>query len=1434
MHPRFRHLFFVIIAGFVLTGRAAGPVLQTVVPKQWDPAVAGDRVMQRLVRVTPAHAKGAHDAEFVCVGDRAYIVEHDNDVAPGHGAGAAMYCVLSVVNLQSLRVEKTHVLAKAGEAFANETLPAAQVFVPRIIRKDEHTLRTYFCSQPTQEQAVTWYRDFDLRTQRFEPAIHRAKLKTAAGVFDMEPRHFHADAAANGFKRSAVNQGLYIFDSFKEFDGRRYVALNNFPGKQNALAMLQDDFATFEVLGHYNEPQTQPLSESSVNRLPDGTWMAICRNDAGNYHFTTSLDGKKWTEGVEKSFVPNGLNSKPTFDQFGGVYYLGWQENTRFGDCGRSVFNVDVSKDGKTWQRKYRFETPHSFQYPTFHEHEGTIWLSVTQSDHRGSTDRIMFGKLESVGAFESQAGLKRIEWPAPPPAGPAVLKPGVKLFTDREYVVDEVPAVVRELPFHRTSIERLDVIVSHRGTLYALTPTERPKAASQEAALKRAGFERVEVPEAQLFSGEINRVSLYRKAVKTGERFQFSKMVLLVLAEGVAIRDEDGLHPSVLLNPGAPFQDDARPGGMIIGMDRTPKGRIWGCWTGTGDRADGYFLLATSDDGGASWSRPRVAVGARSSAGQKVAGALVGNLWTDPKGRLWLFFDQQLGDPQKRITNWYMRCDQPDANEPEWTEPVMFAEGCTLNKPTVLKNGDWLLPVSDWHQKTARVFVSTDEGKQWKERGNVRFPDWEFDEHMTVELRDGRLWMLARTKGQPYESFSSDGGVTWSEPAVARTVQNVNARFFLRRLQSGRILLVKNGSPAERLKVRSHMSAWLSDDEGATWKGGLILDERAGVSYPDGFESPDGLIHVLYDWNRHTDAEILMARFRESDVLAGKAASPDAALRLLANKATGSKPELLYNGIQLPSPWPPPFRDSRSGEPMEVPYLKGRDERVGPQLAGFRPKVIPIDVGRQLFVDDFLVEQTTLKRTFHKARKFEGNPVFKPETPAELAPSVEGERGEEATVFTGQGGIFYDPAEKLFKLFHVAGWRGALSVATSPDMVHWSRPDLGKGKGNQLLPSGLEWQGARLTTGGSDNCVWLDLNASNPAERLKYLTCWMHVPKAQRPNGFNHSLHVSDGTMWSDAVTTTLAADDYCSFFFNPFRKKWCFSIKRGTVRGRSRYYYESDEFLKGAAWDRSVFWTASDRLDLPEPSGGYPGASDAPQLYSLNAVAYESLMVGMHYIHRGPKNEVCDAGKFPKLVDLELGFSRDGFHWDRPDRTGFISGSRTEGSWDRGYLHGAAGVFVVKGDELIFPYMGTSGVAPSGTHGMYTGGSIGLATLRRDGFASMDGPGELLTRPLRFSGTHCFVNLRGSLQVEMLDSAGKVIEVSKVVSGDATRLRVPLEQLGSVAGKPVQFRFKLLEGSLFSFWVTRDREGASFGYVGAGGPGFAGTKDEGAGAAR
>ena len=343
---------------------------------------------------------------------------------------------------------------------------------------------------------------------------------------------------------------------------------------------------------------------------------------------------------------------------------------------------------------------------------------------------------------------------------------------------------------------------------------------------------------------------------------------------------------PLINTHPGPEYADELRTGNMIIGIERTPKGRLWACWVGNGDNPNGFFMLATSDNDGQTWSKPRVVIDPTDPPNAPQRRALVGNLWTDPQGRLWLFFDQSLGYFDGRDGDWYIRCDNPDAEEPTWSAPVRFADGCTLNKPTVLSNGDWLIPVALWtrdrigpkelrdahHEldniRMANVFASTDQGKTWTRRGGVAFPETDFDEHMIVELKNGRLWMLARTKKGISESFSTDKGATWSAPAPS-TIQNPSARFFIRRLASGNLLLVKNGPVSVRLPRRSNLSAFLSNDEGKTWSKGLLLDDRAEVSYPDGFQAPDGTIHILYDWNRHTDAEIVLTKFKEEDVAA-------------------------------------------------------------------------------------------------------------------------------------------------------------------------------------------------------------------------------------------------------------------------------------------------------------------------------------------------------------------------------------------------------------------------------------------------------------------------------------------------------------------------------------------------------------------------------------
>src|SRR5699024_3540192 len=317
--------------------------------------------------------------------------------------------------------------------------------------------------------------------------------------------------------------------------------------------------------------------------------------------------------------------------------------------------------------------------------------------------------------------------------------------------------------------------------------------------------------------------------------------------------------------------------------------------------------------------------------------------------------------------------------------------------------------------------------------------------------------------------------------------------------------------------------------------------------------------------------------------------------------------------------------------------------------------------------------------------------------------------------------------------------------------------------------------------------------------------------------------------------------SNDYSSFFYNPFRKLWGFSLKENVPRTgsklyRSRYYVERKHIPDSGNFDDAVFWVNADKLDKPLPNVG-----DTAQLYSLQAVAYESLMLGAFQVHLGPTNEIADKMNEPKFTPIRLGYSRDGFHWYRPDRKAFIKGTHKDGDWDKAFINIPTGILLVVGDTLWFPYTAYSGVNPDGEHGMYSGQSIGLAFLRRDGFASMEAKkrqGTLLTRPVVFAGKYLFVNVdcpEGELRVEVLDKHGRVlkpftVKKCKPIHTNKTLCKVEWKSgrnLSSLAGKPVRFRFYLTNGKLYSFWVSTDKNGASHGYLGAGGPGFEGVVD-------
>lgn len=180
-----------------------------------------------------------------------------------------------------------------------------------------------------------------------------------------------------------------------------------------------------------------------------------------------------------------------------------------------------------------------------------------------------------------------------------------------------------------------------------------------------------------------------------------------------------------------------------------------------------------------------------------------------------------------------------------------------------------------------------------------------------------------------------------------------------------------------------------------------------------------------------------------------------------------------LHNGIVLPEQWPPSMIDDGVRREMSLPYISNK------------PTVISVNLGRQLFVDDFLIAETDMERVSHKAMFYENNPVLAPDKEWEYT----FERAPYAAPFSD--GIWYDESEQKFKMWYLAG-AGSMHkhrqsfytcYAESKDGKHWEKVNMDIVPGTNIVD----------TCDRDAATVWLDKMCPEPEKRFKLFNVEKH-----------------------------------------------------------------------------------------------------------------------------------------------------------------------------------------------------------------------------------------------------------------------------------------------------------------------------------------------------
>ena len=205
----------------------------------------------------------------------------------------------------------------------------------------------------------------------------------------------------------------------------------------------------------------------------------------------------------------------------------------------------------------------------------------------------------------------------------------------------------------------------------------------------------------------------------------------------------------------------------------------------------------------------------------------------------------------QDQGKTWTQRHKLPDGGiGPVKNKPIQLADGTILCPSSTEENNEWIVHL-EW---------TKDLGKTWSKSGPLHTKaEAEAIQPSILTYADGRMQLLCRNKdanGKLWQCWSDDGGKTWGtfEPTV---LPNPNSGTDAVTLADGRQLLVYNhtNAKAESPDVptgRRMLNVALSEN-GRDWSAVCILENTPGTefSYPAVIQTRDGLVHILYTWQR-------------------------------------------------------------------------------------------------------------------------------------------------------------------------------------------------------------------------------------------------------------------------------------------------------------------------------------------------------------------------------------------------------------------------------------------------------------------------------------------------------------------------------------------------------------------------------------------------------